>query len=217
MNVDRNNPNRNLAMQLYSDEELISYLQEFYYMEGRVPTQRDLTINNFKNYPNYGSYFLRFGSFREALIVSDLYDFVEHKHLYEKVEYTRELIIEIFDKFIKENNRFPNMIDLKKTKISKLPCTTMILKHFESIHELRELFGYSKEKLKELENKEALDSLYKHYLEEGFITSRTIDKCKYTKCTTYYINNFGSLINAYNMSGVPYPFKQATEKNNQKK
>lgn len=207
MNVDRNNPDRNLAMQVYSDEELISYLQEFYYMEGRVPTQRDLTVNNFKNYPNYGSYCLRFGSFKDALIISDLYKFVEHKHLYERINYTKESIIYEFEKFIKENNRFPNSKDIKDTKNNNLPSQSTISNHFESIHEIRNLLGYSKASLKEMEKKEALQSLLDLYYIKGTLTARMIETSIVTKCGKYYRDNFGSIKEACNLVGLDYPFR----------
>ncbi|HLG28295.1 MAG TPA: GIY-YIG nuclease family protein [Paenisporosarcina sp.] len=183
-------------------DELISYLQDFYYMEGRVPVQRDLIAQKLGEYPSYAAYVKRFGSFKNALIEADLYDFVENKKLFNRKEYTKEEIISSFSLFIKNNGRFPLAIATKETSKSGLPSTTVVVKHFKSIEELKCLLGFSKEATIIKENEDAIIALKRLYDEQGFVESRTIDKSRITKSVRFYSNRFGTLYNAYTLAGI---------------
>lgn len=205
----RKNTTKNFSINAYYDkDELISYLQEFYYMEGKVPTQRELGGGS--NYPCNNVYIDRFGSFKNALIEADLYDFVENKKLFERFEYTKDDVYEKFKKFVDNYGKFPNHIELKETNKFDLPTHNIVIKHYGSIENLKKEFGFDKESVKEKENEIALIQLKELYIKDGYVTSRTIDKSKLTRSTGFYLDRFGSLMNAYELIGI-YTKEHVTE------
>ena len=181
----------------YSDDELISYLQEYFYHFGKVPTQRDLSGN--KSFPNHVSYFNRFGSFQNALKKADL--FIDNA-LFHRDKHTKEGVLEIFRDFCERNNRFPTAQEIK-AKGNGFPTSNVISK-FYSMETLREILGYSKETLLAKEKEESLEMLIELYKVEGKVSARLIDKSKITKSGVFYRNNFGGLKNACDIAGIPY-------------
>lgn len=87
----------NKAEQRYSDEELISFIHEYYYHFGKTPTQRD--IDNNKSFPSLVTFFNRFGSFQNALKESGLF---KDSGLFHRKKHTKEGILEIFQEFCKK-------------------------------------------------------------------------------------------------------------------
>lgn len=189
------------SKRVFDDEELISYLQEYFYHFGKVPTSRE--ISNTRGFPNGRIYFERFGSFKDALIKADLFEFVDNKYLFERKEYTKQDIIDKFKKFIEKNGSFPNHIELKNCLENDLPSFNIIRKYFSGMEELKELLGFNKDLIKEKENKLALQQLKKLYLKDGYVTSRTIDSSDITTHSAkFYIERFDSLMNAYELIGI---------------
>lgn len=185
------------AEQKYNDEELISLLHEYYYHYGKIPSQRDIESN--KNFPSQITFFNRFSSFQNALKEAGL--FVDSK-LFHRERYKEEDVLKCFEIFIEKHSRFPT----SKERIlpeNNFP-TSNVISRFYSIEEIRKIFGYSKEQLKEKEKKESIDMLKKLYEKEGFISARLIDMSKITKSGVFYRNNFGNLKNACEIAGVPY-------------
>lgn len=189
---------------LFSEEELISYLQEFYYMESRVPTQRDFINKAFGNYPAYSVFIERFGSFKNAIIEAGLYDYVSNKKLFYRKEVSKEDVINCFKKFIEKNGRFPSPLEQRCTKNNGLYSTGIILKHFKDIQELKDVFGFTKESLIKEENENSLLALQELYKIEGSLSARSIDKSKITRSGKFYRNRFGNLENACRLAKVPY-------------
>jgi len=189
------------ANRKYVKDELVSFMQEFYYTEGRTPSQRDFA-NNIQ-YPSYNVYIDQFGSFKNALIESDLFDFVGNKKLYERKEYSKQDVYLKFKDFIKTHGRFPNHIELKDTKNNNLPSVSVVMRHYKSMENLKCEFNFDKESLKQKENADSLLKLKELYNIDGYITSRTIDKSDITRSTSFYTNRFGNLINAYILAGIP--------------
>jgi hypothetical protein len=183
----------------YSDEELLSYLQEFYYMEGKVPTQRDFVGSN---YPSYTIYFFRFGSFQNGLVMADIYDFVANKKLFTRELLTRENILENYSEFVEKHNRFPNYKEMRFTSKSGLYSYSSVLTVFDDMEEIKSHFGFSKESLLKQENDDSLCALKLLYDGQGFVESRSIDKSRITRGAKFYSSRFGNLYNAYQLAGI---------------
>lgn len=184
----------------YDKDDLISYLQEYYYHFGKVPTSRDLASTS--NYPTIMVYFNMFGSYKEALIEADLYDFVVDKSPFTKKEYTKDEILQMFRDFIEENGRFPTHQEFKFTDKYNLPSKWSIDKHFGGRKGLKKALNYI-DVVKEKELELALEGLRKLYEQDGKVNATTIDKSSLTRSASYYTLNFGSKIKAYEMAGIP--------------
>jgi len=183
----------------YDDDELLTYLQEYFYMEGKVPTQRDFVG---EKYPSYTLYFSRFGSFKDGIIKAGLYDFVKNKKLFTRELLSREKIIENYEIFIKNNGRFPSTEEMRHTSKSGLYPTSSVMRVFNSIEEFKTILGFSKESIIQKENEDALMALKKLYDEQGYVEVRSIDKSRITKSGKFYSNRFGSFPNAYLLAGI---------------
>lgn len=195
---------------IYSKEELISYLQEYYYHYGKVPTTRE--IDDLHNFPTSGTYAYAFGNFKNSLIEADLYDLVESKAIFDRHEYTKEEILEMYSKFIEKHGRMPVAKEHKKASYYNLPTYNIVIKLFGSIDNLKKELNYkSNEELKQEEKDEAIKLLRELFLKEGYLTSRTIDKSPVTRSTKFYSTNFGSLMNAYKLAGI-YTKEYVTKK-----
>lgn len=189
----------------YGDkDELISYLQEFFYLEGRTPTQHDFIVSKNNNYPSYTIFYNQFGSFKNALIEADLYDFVKNKKIYERVAYTKETILDKFRVFIAKYGDFPNYIERAEASKYDLPSSAAISKYWVSIDNIREALGCKKELVNDEENQEALSGLRKLYERDSYITSRTISESPLTRSVYFYTTRFGSLNTAYDLVGIPH-------------
>ncbi|MCM3387334.1 GIY-YIG nuclease family protein [Ureibacillus chungkukjangi] len=186
---------------IFDDDELISYLQEYYYHYGKVPVQRDLIGNGF---PSYAVYVKHFGNFKNALIESDLYDFVENKKLFNREEYTKEDVYNKFKKFVEKYKRFPNSVELRDTVKCDLPTTRIVLKHYDSINDLKREFGLDDETMKIKEKEESIRMLIDLFNKDKKVTARSIDKSNITRSGKFYRNNFGTLAKACEIAGIPY-------------
>lgn len=187
----------------YTSEELIGYLQRYYFEYGKVPTTRDLKRN--KNYPSDETFRNHFGNHKNALIAAGLYELRTDKILFERKEYTRDDVIKLVNDFIIKNNRVPTYDDLKYNK--ELPTGNVIIKHFDNLNTLIELLGYEpvNKSLVIKSKEEMIDDIYRLYLEIGRTpTSRDINKCNYTASDGAYISRFESLYNVFEISNIPY-------------
>lgn len=185
----------------YSKEELISYLHEFYYMEGRVPNQRDFKENKYGNYPSFSCYVKFFGNLKSALLEANLYDFVDKP--FSKREVSLDEVIDLYNGFIEIYGRFPNSYERREATKYNLPAESTIQRKFGSITAFKDYLGFTKEMELEIENLHALKMLKELYNTDGYITSRTIDNSDLTRSVKFYSNRFGSLENAYKLAGIP--------------
>lgn len=193
-----------IVMIKYSDEELLSYLQEFYYMEGRLPiTRGDLIERN--GYPSVGTYENRFGSMKEAFTQAGLYYAVDNKKLFNRKIITKEGVIENYREFANKHGRFPSTDEQRSTNTSNLYGYSSVLKVFNSIQELKDILGFTKEKELQEENNASLIALMELYkANNGIIDSRIIDKSRVTRSVKFYANRFGSLSRAYELAGITF-------------
>lgn len=186
----------------YLKEELVSYLQEYYYHFGKVPTQREISSTN--GFPNFKTFYERFGSFKNALIESGLYDLVENKKMFNRKEYTKKDVFEAFKVFTDKHNRFPNNKEQRDSIKYNLPTSNIVIKHFKSIENLKKELGYGKEETINKENTKALELLKQLYIQDGKVTARSIDKSKITRSGKFYRDRFGDLAKACELAEVPY-------------
>lgn len=183
----------------HSKEEMISLLQEFYYMEGRVPTIRDLEGKKYGNYT--AQYKSAFGTFEQALRDADLFDFVRYPNLFNRQDgTTKEEIIEKTREFIEKNNYFPSQREMNID--NGLYTQRALEKHFGNMDNLAKLFGYDKETVLKFEKLEALACLREIYEEEGMINFRLIDASKKCKGSKFFYKHFETLPNAYSLAGI---------------
>ncbi len=185
---------------IFEDDELLSYLHEYFYHYGKVPTVRELDDNKF--FPNSNTYQDRFGNYKGALIEAGLYDFVENKKIFERKEYTKEDVFDKFKVFIEKYGRFPNNEEQRNTNEHDLPTNNIVTKHYGSVDNLKKEFGFNSEYDKSKENEIALRQLKELYIQDGVLTSRTIDKSPITRSAGFYQERFGSLMNAYELIGI---------------
>lgn len=190
------------SKKVFESEELISYLQEYYYHYGKVPTSRDIV--NAVGFPSNHIFFERYGSFKNALIEAGLYELSDNKSSFDRVEYTKDEVYLKFKVFIDKNGRFPNHKELKNSRANELPTSGVVLKHYKSTENLRKEFGFDKDSLNKIERKNMLSDLKTLYQKDGHVTSRTIDKSNITKSSSSYIAHFGTLENAYKLAEIPF-------------
>lgn len=187
---------------MYTDKELIDILLDFYRVNNRVPTVRDLRKSN--GYVGGVTYHNRFGSFKNALVISGLYDLIADTHNFDRVKMTnkdRLNVLKVADEFVKKNKRPLGRKDIEKN--NNIPSLSSISRMFGSLENLMIECGYSKEYFNKIEEEELLANLKRLYVQDGMITKNTISACPYTRVYSAYVEHFGKLSNAYKLAGIP--------------
>ena len=87
---------------VYTNEELLEFLRQFYIENGRSPEQLDFNKN--PGYPNYGVYRVVFGSWNSAIELAGLQPF-------NFTNKTDEELLDYLIQFYEENGRSPRIID----------------------------------------------------------------------------------------------------------
>lgn len=190
------------AKTVYTDEELIDILLDFYRVNNRVPTIRDLRKS--KGYVSGVTYRNRFGSFKNALVISGLYDLITNKHDFDRVKMTekdRNFVILKTKEFIKVHRRALELTDIDND--SDMPSRSSIFRMFGSMENLMNECGYSEQDFVNMYNENLLDGLKKLYIQDGMVTKNTISACSYTGVYSTYVKRFGKLSNAYKLAGIP--------------
>lgn len=127
----------------YSKEQLLEFLHDYYNKYNKIPTIRGIKS---KGYPTAHAYINHFGSFKNALIESGLYNLRNDKHQFCK-EYTNDEMLDILRTYIKSKNyRIPTYEEMKKDKIK--PSVSTYDRRFNGVYNAFKLIGY------DIENKE---------------------------------------------------------------
>lgn len=184
----------------YSREDLTSYIEEFYYHHGKIPTVRDMDNN--VNYPSSETFRSEFGSFKNLLDELGMFKYVDNKHLYYRKTLTKDDCVELVNDFIKLHGNFPENKHFKESSKHNLPSLSRLSILFGGIVNFRSVMGIVELKDELIEKEDALNKLKELFEQDGYITSRTIDKSKLTKSTSYYSRNFNSLEEAYELAGI---------------
>lgn len=182
----------------YTDEELLEILRK-YNEEVGFPTQRKFKSS--LGLPSYTTYFNRFGSFQNAILLSGIEIPNNKKRYFNRVEYSKEYLLKVFkeqvDINIKINNKLLGDEDIDNNK--NLPSSSVYYKHFSTLDNLYYLIGIDRNKFN---NDKLEDDMKKKYIELRSILGRTPqsrDFDKYSKnndywyCCQAYLNHFGSI------------------------
>lgn len=192
-----------MSRKIHTKDELIALLKMYYVEFNKVPTTRDLKSN--KDYPHPETYRKVFGSHKEALIVSGLYDLKEDKSLFDRKEYTKDDIIRLTRNFISENKRLPIVTDFKSH--NNLPSVAVMYKHFNTLNELIIYLGFDPlyDSLVIKSDDELISDLRKLYVQLGKTpSSKEIEKSSITASFNAYANRFGSIYMSFEKAGIPF-------------
>lgn len=125
----------------YTDDELLSVIREFYKEQGKVPTQDDFKHN--KKYPNYGTYYARFGSWINSLKLAGLEidDNIcksvtnrklkggkKNVNINDSKRYTTEELLSLIGKYYEEHMKVPSLADIKNDP--NYPSHSTYINHF---------------------------------------------------------------------------------------
>lgn len=211
---------------LYTDEELISYLHDFYYAEGRMYMSKDSKNPRFQGYPKKHCYDVAFGSFEKALEQAGLSEYDKNSRFRRRDFHTRDSILLQYKDFMEEYKRFPKHTEIGDTTKYDLPTIDAVIKIFGGIMELREALGYTYEMQLKEEKEDALLKLREEYDRQGFLSYIRVN-AKESSCRSvqYYKSNFGSMDEAYALAGISVEenkkrrnlYAKKLRKNNRKK
>jgi len=186
----------------FTKEELLTYLHEFFYMEGRLPDPKDKNNPELQGYPKLHHFVTAFGTVASAFEEAGLSEYDHKAKLRNKTLYTKERVLIQFTNFIDEHGRFPNIDERQDTKNYDMPTHYVIKKLFGGMNQLRAELGYDFNSLKEIEKTESLNGLKKLSENKEAITLKTIAECPWTKSGEYYKKHFGSVDNALKLAGI---------------
>lgn len=185
----------------FSKEELLSALEEFFYMEGRVLEPEDRNNPKFSGYPKIHHYTTAFGSIGEALSITGLIQFDKKAKMRRRNAHTQESIIFQFQSFIDQFGIFPSAKEVSKAAYYNLPTHYAIKKIFGGYPQLRDIMGYSVKSKRDSEKEEALIAL-KKMSEIKKISFINLNEYHLVKNAEYYIYHFGSIQNAMTLAGI---------------
>ena len=191
-----------------SDEYLLQILRHYNDNVG-FPTQRKFKTKY--GLPSYATYFNRFGSFQNAILLSGINIPKDKEKYFNRVKLSDdELLSQLKDftnEYLKTNIYLPTNTVLENCKY--IQSMSVYNKRFGGLQDIFKLIGYD---YNEFNLKAKRNDMIKKYLElckelGHTANSREIDKASsendgyYYSCSTY-INNFGSISNLQNLIGL---------------
>jgi len=185
----------------FTKDELICFLQEFFYMEGRIIDPKDKSNPKLQGYPKIHHFVTAFGNYGTALELAGLSQYDHKAKLRNKIPYTKERVIEQYQKFIDEHGFFPGR-EAQNTKIYDLPTHYVIKKIFGNVANLRAELGFDHSKRIEEEKEEAIMGLKKLVQISTYVTQAMITKSPLTKSINYYNKHFGNIYHALESVGL---------------
>lgn len=176
----------------YTDEQLLSYLRQFYEEYGRIPIQNDLTNNS--KYPNHANYYRRFGSLPKAIRLAGLY---ANRH----TSCTDEELLNYLKQFYEENGRTPEQNEFSKD--NKYPHYNTYFNRFGSWNKAIEIAGLDINYHASYTDEELLNYLKQFYNETGKAPTET-DFKNNKKYPSYgaYKKHFGGWQKALQLVGL---------------
>ncbi len=187
----------------YTREYMLECLHKYYKENQKIPTTRGLMS---QGYPNTHAYIKHFGSFKNALIESGLFDLREDKHQFCK-EYTKEELLESLKEYMKDKTRIPTM-DVLKSELS--PSISTYDKRFNGAYNAFKIIGFDIDKQIEQDCKDKEQDMIDKYKKlEKMLgktpSSRDIEyysqKYSYGYAMKTYEAHFGSLYNLQMLCG----------------
>lgn len=182
----------------YTDEELLGILRR-YNEEVEFPTQRKFKASY--GLPSSVTYFNRFGSFQNAILLSGIEIPRDKQRYFNRVEYDKDYLLKVFKEQVNISIEERGLL-LNDTEIDEninIPCASVYYKHFSTLDNLYSLIGIDRNKF----NNDKLESdMKRKYIELRSILGRTPqsrDFDRYSKnnnywyCCQAYLNHFGSI------------------------
>lgn len=177
-------------MKKYTDEELINILKGYYQNIG-FPTQRK--FNNKNNLPSYVTYFNRFGSFRNAILIAEIKIPEERRRFFNRDELSSEEMLRLL-KYYTEKKLKTDIFLLTNEDIDEnpnIPSSSTYLTRFGGIIEAYKLIGYDYYRFN---NNQMKKNMIKKLKELATILKRTPNSRDINK---YSQNGFGYCMGAY--------------------
>ena len=183
---------------VYNKEILIEHINEFVKINNKPPTARELQA---QGYAGIHSFIKYFGSFKNALIETGVFELREDKHQFYDKEYSDQELLDSLYIYMKNKNKIPTTSVMKK---ELKPSVATYEKRFGSVYKAMLLIGYDYDKQRSeerLSKRKRMISDYKklaHKLNK-VPTSRDIEY--YSRATKKmcamktYEEHFGSLHN----------------------
>lgn len=183
----------------YTDEQLLGFIREYNDIYG-FPKQRD--FNKIEQYPNHVTYFNRFGSFQNAIVLAgieipdNMNKLMNRKNKYNKNDVLKELTI-VINKFQQDNIGLPPYQYVEDN--SGIISEAMICRMFGNLKTAYNLLGFEDDYNDSLIKDDMIDKYLKIADTIGKTpTSRDIERFSkngdgefYSMST--YINRFGNL------------------------
>lgn len=162
-----------------TDDKLLYYMKQFYKENGRTPTHYD--FNNNPNYPSFGTYIERFGSWNNALREAGLW----HNRVI--VRMTDGELLEYLMKFYEENGRIPTCYDFNSDP--NYPNVATYQKRFGSWNKALKAGSLQVSRFTKMTNEELLEYLKMFYEENGRspVVHDFINNHKYPNLNTYMV------------------------------
>lgn len=206
-NIDiSNDTERFIKHRNTTDEELITYIQDYYKNIG-FPTEREFNSKN--NLPSYTLYFQRFGSFKNAILISKIEIPKNRERYFDREKLSDEEMLTLLKYYTNEklkNNKYLLLgddIDNNKS----MPHSGTYVARFGGIAKSYEKIGINyKEYNKKVLEQDMIDKYLNLYKRLGYTPdSREIDReSNKNQCysMTTYISHFGSLYNLQQLCGL---------------
>lgn len=188
-----------------TDEELLDILKD-YSDNVKFPVIRDFKTKN--GLPGYKTYYNRFGSFKNAILLAGIEIPSDRKWLFERESLqdseVKDKIKQFTDSYMEAEKRLPTYEVIKQNK--QLPSTTVILKRFGSLGNLYKLIGYDLDYDDKMLKKELMEDYVKLAERIGKTpTSRDLDKYSLEgECCSAgsYSHHFGGIHELQLQSGL---------------
>jgi hypothetical protein len=206
-NIDiSNDSERFIKHRNMTDEELITYIQDYYKSIG-FPTEREFNSKN--NLPSYTLYFQKFGSFKNAILISGI-DIPENKiHYFDREQLSDEEMLTLLKYYTNEKLKNDKYLlsgkDIDNNK--SMPHSGTYVARFGGIVKSYEKIGINyQEYNKKVLEQDMIDKYLRLYKKLGYTPdSREIDReSNKNQCysMTTYISHFGSLYHLQQLCGL---------------
>jgi hypothetical protein len=188
-----------------TDDELL-HIMRIYYDTIGFPTQRKFNSKN--NLPAYGTYWERFGSFKNAILMSGIKIPKERERFFDRESLTNEEMLRLLDYFTKEKlkNNIYLLTNDEIDNIENMPSCSVYVSRFGGVVNAYKLIDIDYHMF----NKNALEEDMKLKYTElknklGRVpNSRDLDRASQSgECYAMntYENHFGKLVNIQNIMG----------------
>lgn len=185
----------------YTDQELIDRLWDYYYTYDKVPTTRELKKN--KQYPNPQTYSNHFGSYKNALVIANLYKYRKDKYNFDVKTYSNKELLNLLKSFVNDIGYIPSVDELDNNK--SLPCHNVYYNRFGSLENAYKLIGYKYDRANcNKSDEELLQDLKTLYEVSGIVPEYRDIQTNLNFSGKVYVARFGGWYETLEKAGIPY-------------